>query len=370
MADRARTYHRLQLALWLAGLALTLGYLGALLATGAGPALRAWAETWARAWWLQLPLIAGVVAGGRLLLALPLTWLGGFWLPRRYGLLHQPLAAWLRDAAKAGALGAVLSLGAAGVVYALLRSTRWWWLASAGALVAASAWLTWIAPVWLLPLFFRLTPLDDAALRARLVALAGRAGLDVLGVWVADQSRRGRTANAAVTGLAGTRRIVLFDTLVAGFPAEEVESVLAHELGHHAHRDIGRGLLVQGVLAVGSLAVADVLLRAGVRWLSLDGPGDLAGLPFVALVATVLGLLTMPLGNAWSRRMERQADDYALALIGRPEAFVAALERLGALNLAERDPHPVKEWLLHSHPSIGRRVARARRGLPLADAVG
>jgi len=192
----------------------------------------------------------------------------------------------------------------------------------------------------------------------------------VLGVWVADQSRRGRTANAAVTGLAGTRRIVLFDTLVAGFPAEEVESVLAHELGHHAHRDIGRGLLVQGVLAVGSLAVADVLLRAGVRWLSLDGPGDLAGLPFVALVATVLGLLTMPLGNAWSRRMERQADDYALALIGRPEAFVAALERLGALNLAERDPHPVKEWLLHSHPSIGRRVARARRDLPLADAVG
>lgn len=359
--ERARGYHRLQL--WLSALRLGLGaaYLAALIATGWAARLADALAALTPRWWIQLAAALLVLGGGYRLATLPLAWLGGFWLPRRFGLLHQPLRQWARDAIKAAALGAALGLAAAEIVYALLRASPWWWLWSALAFLAMSTLLTLVAPVWLVPLFYRLEPLPDPALRDRLLRLGARAGVPVIGVWVADQSRKSRTANAAVTGLGRTRRILVFDTLLAGFTPDEIEAVLAHELGHHAHADIWRGLLVQSALTLATFLVADHALRAGAPALSLRGPADLAGLPLLALIVLALSLLALPVGNGWSRRVERQADDFALRTTGNAPAFISAMERLGALNLAEREPHPVKEFFLHSHPSIGRRVARARR---------
>ncbi|MCI0548594.1 MAG: M48 family metalloprotease [Candidatus Rokubacteria bacterium] len=358
---RARDYHRRQLRLRLLGLALTAVYLVAVLASGVARDLRDALAHLTPHWWLALPLMLAVLGGVYRLLTLPLAWLSGFWLPRRFGLLHQSLARWAWDAVKASLIGAVLGLAMAELVYLLLRTTAWWWLAGAAALLAGSALVTLVAPIWLVPLFYRLTPLaDDGGLAARLERLAARAGAPVLGVWVADQSRRSRTANAAVTGLGRTRRVILFDTLVHEFTADEVESVLAHELGHHVHGDIWRGLLVQGGLTVAAFAGADLALRAGADALGLAGPGDLAGLPLLGLVLLGAGLVGLPVGNGWSRHVERQADAFALRTTGNPAAFIGAMERLGALNLAERDPHPLVELLLYSHPSLGRRIAHAR----------
>jgi STE24 endopeptidase len=357
---RARRYARLRLALGLASLALTVGYLVALLATGASARLAAAVTAWTPRPSLQLAVMAAILGAGWRLLTLPLTWMGSFWLPRRYGLLHQSQGGWLWDAIKAAAIGAPLALGGAELAYWLLRLTPWWWLASALAFFAASVALTLVAPVWLLPLFYRLTPLPEGPLRARLVTLAARAGVPVLGVWVGDQSRKSRTANAAVTGLGRTRRIILFDTLLHDFTEDEVEAVLAHELAHHAHRDIWRGLAVQGVVTLATFWLADRALSLGAEHLGLSGPADLAGLPLVGLILLASGLVTLPLINGWSRRIERQADDFAVRVLGRAGAFVSAMERLGTQNLAERDPHPVKEMLLYSHPALGRRIARAR----------
>ena len=361
-SERARRYHRLQLRLSVLGLALSAAYLVALIATGAAAALGAALGALTPHPWLQLAIALAVLGGAHRLLTAPLAWVSGFWLPRRFGLLHQPLARWLGDQAKAAALGGALGLIAAEVVYALLRATPWWWLWSALALLAASALLTLVAPVWLVPLFHRLTPLPDGELRQRLVRLGERLGVPVLGVWIADQSRKSRTANAAVTGLGRTRRIILFDTLAGGFTPDEVEAVLAHELAHHLHGDVWRGLGVQAVITLGVLWTADHALRAAGAALGLAGPADLAGLPLFGLILMAAGLVALPLGNGWSRRVERQADDFALGATRNLGAFVQAMERLAALNLAERDPHPVKEFFLYSHPSIGRRVARARQG--------
>jgi len=356
----ARHYNRLRLGVSLVALALTAGYLVALLTTDAAGRLAAIAAAWTSRPALQLAVALAVLATGWRLLTLPLAWIGSYWLPRRFGLLHQSAGHWAWDAIKAAAIGAVLALAGVELAYALLRLTPWWWLLSAAAFFAASVLLTLVAPIWLVPLFYRLTPLPDGPLRARLVALAARAGVPVLGVWVADQSRKSRTANAAVTGLGRTRRIILFDTLQRELSEDEIEAVLAHELAHHAHADIWRGLAVHGMVTVATFWLADRALALGVERLGLSGPADLAGLPLLGLILLAAGLLAMPLTNGWSRRVERQADDFAVRLLGGAEAFVGAMERLAGLNLAERYPHPLEEALLYSHPAIGRRVDRAR----------
>lgn len=359
MPDAAR-YHRLQLVLAVAGLAVTVIYLAAALATGAAHALALTAARVTDSAWLRVAIVALVLAAAHGGLTFPLAWIRGWWLPRRYGLLHQPLAAWLGDRAKAALLTGALGLAAVEIIYALLRSTPHWWLAAAAAFLAAHVAIAFVLPVWIVPLFYRLTPLDDEQLRQRLLALASRAGVPAVGVWVADQSRKSRTANAAVVGWGRTRRILLFDTLLTRFPSEEIESVLAHELGHHVHGDMRRGLAVQGALSVLTFWVADLLLRAGVSRLGLAGAADPAGVPWLALVLLGLGLVTLPLGNGFSRRIERQADDFALATTGNPAAFIGAMERLGDLNLAERRPNRLKELVLYSHPALDRRIARAR----------
>jgi Zn-dependent protease with chaperone function len=358
-SDAARRYHRIQFRLSALGLGLAAAYLLALVLTGASVALARAVETLASAWWLQLPLALVALGGAYRLLTWPLAVLSGFWLPRRFGLLHQPFSRWLWDGVKAAALGGAIGLVMAEVVYALLRATPWWWLWSALALLAVSALVTLVAPVWLVPIFYRLTPLPDGELRDRLVALAQRLGVPVLDVSVTDQSRKSRTANAAVTGLGRTRRIILFDTLANNFTADEVEAVLAHELGHHVHADIWRGLVLQTVVTLAIFWVADHALRGAAAALGLDGPAAIAALPLFGLIVMGASLVTLPLVNGWSRRVEGQADAFALETTRDPRAFIAAMERLAALNLAEREPHPIKEFFLYSHPSIGRRVARA-----------
>jgi STE24 endopeptidase len=359
MADAPR-YHRLQLVLTLLGLALSIAYLVAFMVTGANHALARLAARVAPPSWAHVALVALVLGAGHALLTLPLGLIRGYWLPRRFGLLHQPLRGWLGDRLKAALIGGALGLAAVEIVYALLALTPVWWLAVAAVFIAAEIAMTAVLPIWIVPLFYRLTPLADEHLRDRLLALARRAGVAAIGVFVADHSRKSRTANAAVVGLGRTRRIILFDTLLSSFSSDEIESVLAHELGHHAHGDMRRGLLVGGALTVVTAWLAARGLDLGIAQLHLAGPADPAGLPWLALVAMALGLVQLPLTNGFSRFIERQADDFAVSTTGNAAAFVGAMERLAALNLAERSPSRLKEIFLYSHPSLDRRIARAR----------
>jgi STE24 endopeptidase len=358
--DRAARYHRVQLWLAIGRLALSVAFLVAALASGAAHALAAAAAAATTSSAAQVAIVASVLGVAHAVLSLPLAWISGFLLPRRFGLLHQPLGAWILDRLKAAALGGAVALVGVEALYALLHATPLWWLGMAALAFAFSLLVTAVLPVWVLPLFYRLTPLGDEALRSRLLTLASRAGIPALGVWVADQSRKSRTANAAVVGLGRTRRILLYDTLTAGFPPEEIEAVLAHELGHHVHGDMRRALAVQGALSVLMFWIADHALAAGVRLWGLAGPADPAGLAWLALVLLGLGLVTAPLVNGFSRVVERQADDFALALTDDPGGFIGAMERLATLNLAERRPHRLKELMLYSHPPLDRRIARAR----------
>ena len=357
--DAAR-YHRLQLWLGIARLVLTASFFLVVLTSGAAHRLADAAAGVETSLALQVAMVAIALGAAQAALGFPLAWLGGFHWPRRFGLLHQPLHRWLLDRAKAAALGGLVALAGVEALYALLRVTPLWWLGMAALAFAFSIVVTAVLPVWVLPLFYRLTPLADESLRTQLLELAGQAGVPAVGVWVADQSRKSRTANAAVVGLGRTRRILLYDTLTASFRPEEIEAVLAHELGHHVHGDMRRGLLAQGALSLVMFWVADRALHAGIGFWGLSGPADPAGLAWLALITLVLGVVTAPLANGFSRLLERQADDFALALTRNPGGFIGAMERLASLNLAERRPHRLKELMLYSHPPLDRRIARAR----------
>jgi STE24 endopeptidase len=312
--------------------------------------------------WLVVAGFVIVFAGIYYFLTLPISYFSGFVLPHRYELSTQSLRGWLVDQAKGLVLGGVLSMLIVQVIYALLRiAPETWWLWVAGALLLFNVILANLGPVLFLPIFFKLKPLEDehAELAERLKRLAEKAGTRVRGVYRIDMSRRTKAANAALTGLGNTRRILLGDTLLDEFEAEEIETVMAHEFAHHAHNDIPIGILVGSGLTLGGLYLASLGLRWGVQAFGFQGVADVAAFPLLVLVMGLYGLVTMPLQNAYSRWRERRADEYALRLTGKGEAYASALTRLANQNLADVDPEPWVEALLLSHPPLGKRIRMA-----------
>ena len=292
------------------------------------------------------------------LLTSPLSYYSGFILPHRYDLSTQTLGDWLKDQVKGAVLGLVLGGAVVEVMYALLRAfPDTWWLWTAAFLLFFTVLLSNLAPVLILPLFFKQTPLEDADLVERLTDLSRRAGAQVRGVFTMDLSSRTTAANAAVMGLGNTRRIILGDTLYADYSHDEIETILAHELGHHVQGDLGKGIVVQTALTLLGLYLAHLGLRWGVGAFGFDSAADIAAFPLLGLVMGGYMVVTMPLSNAYSRWRESLADDYALRLTRNADAFVGAMVKLANQNLAEVDPERWVELLLYSHPPIGKRIA-------------
>jgi STE24 endopeptidase len=292
---------------------------------------------------------------------LPLAFYQGYLLEHRYGLSTQSLGHWLADQAKGVVLGLVLVVAGTSVVFAALRNwpRDWWWI-SAAVFAAATIGLARLAPVVLLPIFYKFKPLDRPALVDRLLALATRARTDVVGVFEWVLSGHTRKANAALAGMGRTRRILLSDTLLADYSEDEIEVILAHELAHHVHRDLWRGIAVQAVALAAGFFVADALLRALEGPLELRGLSDPAGLSMLLLIGGAWSFLLMPVANAVSRAQERAADRYALETTRNVDAFVTAMKRLSQQNLAEEYPSPLVRWLFYSHPPIRERIDAAR----------
>jgi Zn-dependent protease with chaperone function len=361
-SPRVKRYHLTRRILTVAGFAVDFALLAALLATGWTITFRTWAER-ASAY----PLVAlgvylalfGVISKG---LSLPLDFAQGYWLEHRYALSNETIGGWIKDQLKGLAVGGALAILGLEFLYWTLRS--WplnWWAVCAVAFIGFFILLANLAPVLIFPIFFKFKPLDNPALTERLMNLCARARTRVRGVFEWKLSEKSKKANAALTGLGNTRRIILADTLLESFSEDEVEAVLAHELGHHVHRHIFLGIAVQGAATFLGFYLASIALQRLTQVFGFRGVSDFANLPLFALVLTALSVILLPVVNAQSRRMEHQADEYALLAIAAPSAFVSSLEKLAELNLAERQPHPWIEFIFHSHPSIEKRLAFARK---------
>jgi STE24 endopeptidase len=284
----------------------------------------------------------------------------GFRLERRFKLSNQSLRTWIWDEVKGFLVALVLGAIVVELLYFTIRqwSQHWWMLAWALFMVLFVI-LAQIAPVVLLPIFYKFEPLDNEDLRRRLVVLSERAGTRVRGVYRWKLSEKSKKANAALTGLGSTRRIILADTLLDNYAPEEIEAVLAHELGHHVHRHILKSILVQAAITLFGFWAANWTLHYAVDQHMFEELSDFANLPLLVLVSTVLSFVLMPALNAYSRFNERQADKYAFESISGVEPFISSMNKLAEQNLAERTPSKWVEWFFHSHPSISRRVAAA-----------
>src|SRR5262245_61290639 len=357
--DKATRYHRQKRRASLVSLLWGVVLLGGLLVTGWNELLRNAAERVlpfapVLGYVLLLSLINEVVG-------LPLAFRNGFVLERRYQLSNERFGAWLRDQAKSFAIGLLLGGGAASLVYALIRfSPERWWLSAGIAFALVIVGLTNVAPLLLLPLFYSVKPLARDALRARLLALADRAGARVLGAYEWGLGDKTKKANAALAGIGGTRRILVSDTMLAEYSDDEIEVVLAHEIAHHVHGDIWKGIAFESGLLVLGFYLASVVLRAAAPAAGLNGVDDVAGLPLLLLAAGAVSVVMVPVAHAMSRAFERSADRFALTLTRNPNAFISAMRRLAAQNLAEEHPSRVVQWLFYSHPPIRERIAAAQ----------
>jgi STE24 endopeptidase len=359
--ERARRYHRPLYAALLVDGTLGLVILSLLVFTRAGSWLYAAVDElpwWGRA--LRFPVLVLAVLT---LLRFPLSFWRGHVRERRWGFSTQTARGWLYDRAKGFAVAAVITAVAVLAFIALARALPGAWPAAAapGAALLVLAF-GFAAPIVLEPLFNRFRPLGDSALAAELRALAVRAGVPVRDVLVADASRRTRRENAYVSGLGATRRVVLFDNLLADSEPRQIKLVVAHELGHRRARHVERGTL----LAMAGAAAVVLLLWALLSWPALletigaSGPGDPRVAPFLLLVVSVFELLALPLGAALSRRWEREADISSLELTRDQEAFESAHRRLASANLADLEPPRAAYALLFSHPTPPERIAAAR----------
>lgn len=366
--DRSRAYGRLRRRIAVASWTISAAYLGTWVFLRWGPKLARAIESYAMrrtggvAWWLELLAMAGAVGLPYALLFLPLNFYAGFILPHRFELSTQTLFGWVSDALKGAILSIILGTPLLVGLFALMRrSADLWWLWAAIGYSAFSVVLSALAPIVLMPIFFKFRPLDQAhaALSDRLLELARRSGTRVRGVFTFDMSRRTRAANAALVGLGGTRRVILGDTLLSEFEPEEIETVLAHELGHHVHKDIPLFIVVQSGLNLLTFFFISVCVRRAGPALGLSSIADPGGLPTLALLAGGLGALIGPLVNAFSRWREALADRYALQLTQNRRAFVSAMTRLANQNLTEANPPDWAVWLFSTHPPIGRRINMA-----------
>jgi STE24 endopeptidase len=276
------------------------------------------------------------------------------------GLATQSWPDWALDVAKSTGINAVFA--AAGGLLALVlirRFRRNWWAPAAVVIVAFGVITIWLWPVVIDPIFNDFEKIPQGPVRRDVLELANKAGVDVGEVYRVDASRRTSAANAYVGGLGHSKRVVLYDNLIAAFPRDEVRLVVAHELGHQKHRDLQRGLLWLALVAPAGTFLAQRLAETFGRRYGLDDPAVRPGpivLPAVALAITLASLALGSASNVLSRQVEARADAFALDLTQDPAAFVQFERRIALRNVADPDPPWWTQALFATHPSTMDRI--------------
>lgn len=318
--------------------------------------LAAWIRGFAPSLWLQNALYTVIFTLGLLLVGLLFDW-QSYRIEQRYGLSTQPPYSWLADKLRGGAINLILFLFALPGIYIGIERSGLWWLIAWAITTFFFILMSFITPVVLLPLFFKFAPLEDEELVGRLKGLAERAQVKIIGVFKMAAGVKTKKAIGALAGLGSTRRIILSDTLLENYTPDEIETVIAHELGHHLHQDIWKVILSFSAMALLGFLVVHLTLEP-FAWAFGLGKG-IESLPLFLVVLGGVFLLLMPFYNTFSRWFEGQADQFALELARKPGAQAQLGVKLCDQNLRYAAPHPLVEFLFYDHPAGIKRVERA-----------
>ncbi len=355
---KAQQYQRIRRRLTLIHLVLTPALLVIFLLSGLHLLFKDWAMAMSGSGdWLVIACYFTLFSLFFLVFDLPFSYYAGYRLEHQFALSNQTLSAWAGDLTKKSLLSFVLSLALVELLYLLIRvAPGTWWIWAWGAYAFVSYVLGKIFPVLIVPLFYKYGKVEDQALAERIKGLASRFGMPLQNVYSLNLSKTTKKANAAFMGIGKTRRVVLSDTLMVNFSHDEIEMVVAHELGHFKARDVWR------LLGFG-LIVSAVAFYAGFHGMNLwaqsfgiQSASDIAGLALLFLIFYGVSFVLMPAQNAYSRRREFAADRFALNACQAPDVFISCMQKLGTVNLAEENPPAWYERMFYDHPSLARRI--------------
>lgn len=299
-------------------------------------------------------LVVGFIGS---VLSFPISYYTGFYLEHKYNLSNQTFFKWILEGLKGLLVSLVIGIPILLIFYFSLNYFgNIWWLPFAIIMFFISVVLSQIFPILIFPIFYKITPIENEELKERITGLARDANLKVENVYKFNMSKNTKKANAAFTGLGKTKRIILGDTLLENYSTEEIETVIAHELGHYKKKHIIKNILIGTVSSFLTLFLIALLYKNSLSWFGFTNITQVSALPLLALWSMLIGIIQTPLGNILSRKFEYQADEYAIFETKNPFAFKKTLEKLTEQNLGDKEPHPFVEWFFYSHPSIKNRI--------------
>lgn len=291
------------------------------------------------------------------ILFFPLNYYSGFYLEHKYNLSNQTFLKWVLENTKGLLVGLLIGIPILMMFFWILNTFgNLWWLPLTASMFIISVVLAQLVPVLILPLFYKVIPLENEELKERITELGIKAGLKIENVFKFDMSKNTKKANAAFTGLGRTKRILLGDTLLDNYTHDEIETVIAHEMGHYKHKHIIKNLIIGTISSFLTFWLMAYLYDISLIWFGFISIYQISALPILALWGTVIGLVQTPLTNLISRKFEYEADSYAVNTTDKREAFISTLTKLNEQNLGDKEPHPFVEWYFYSHPSVKKRI--------------
>lgn len=303
-----------------------------------------------------------ITGAGISILFLPLSFYSEFYLEHKYNLSNQTFIKWILENAKELLVSLLIGIPILLFFYfSLNQFESLWWLPFAIVLFIVSVVLARIVPTFILPIFYKITPIDDEELKIRIKNLAANAGVKIQDVFKFDMSKNTKKANAAFTGIGKSKRIILSDTLLENYSKNEIETVIAHELGHYKRNHIIKNIFIGTASSFITLFLIAFFYEASISWFGFQSIKTIAALPVLSLWAMLIGLIIAPFSNIISRKFEYEADEYAVLSTKKPVDFISTLEKLTDQNLGDKNPHPFIEWFFYSHPSIKNRISAIKK---------
>lgn len=354
----SKKYNNIKLAISISETVLLFILIFLFISSGYSKVLSEWLYTFTQSDYLVLVLFTIITGLAVSIIFFPLNFYSSFILEHKYNLSNQTLLKYFTEGIKSTVVSGTIGIPILLLFYFILKEFGdAWWLVFAIAMFFISVILSQLFPILIFPIFYKVKPIEDEELKERIKTLAADAGLKVQDVYSFDMSKNTKKANAAFTGLGKTKRIILGDTLLSSYTKDEIETVIAHELGHYKRKHILKNIIYGTANSFVIFFLISVLYKASLQWFGFNSATEIAALPLLTLWAMLIGLIQTPLGNMLSRKFEYEADQYAIEATKKPLSFIQTLNKLTDQNLGDKEPHPFVEWFFYSHPSIKKRIS-------------